>query len=46
MIFDFSLCATFLLATLVVYFRSRLGKLSELRGLEPPEDSKVCYCQY
>jgi len=40
MIFGFSLYAVPLLAVLVVYFRSRLEKLS---GLKPSKSSKVCH---
>ena len=39
--FGFNLCTTPLQVILVTYFRRGHG---ELRGLEPPEDSKACYC--
>jgi len=43
MIFGFSLYIVPLLATLVTYLGSRLGKLSRLRLLG---DSKICHYQY
>ena len=43
MTFGFILCAVPLLAILVIYFGSRLEKLS---GWKPLESAKVCYCQY
>jgi len=41
MIFGFSLCAVSLLAVLVIYFESELGKLS---GLEPLKSGEVYCC--
>ena len=39
--FSFSVCIAFLQAVLVVYFRS---ELDILRGGQPQEDCKMCYC--
>jgi len=43
MIFGFSLCTVFLLATLFAYFGMELG---DLAGGKPLEDSKIYYHQH